>query len=123
MNLAPGLHYAEAIDLIIDAFWRMRLRLADAKAEPEVDVSLPELRKIPGAWYLGVPCAHCDEMVLYAPDVSRGHGVLKFIDLEDVVEEPCVRGHVTSFRLDELRRFRWRPRWRRNALRAPRRKS
>ena len=25
---------------------------------------------IPGEWYLGVPCSHCDEMVLYAPDVS-----------------------------------------------------
>jgi hypothetical protein len=67
-------------------------------------------RLIPGEWYLGVPCSRCDEMVLFAADLSRGHGSLSFFEAEDTVQERCVRGHLTSFRLDELRRFRWRPR-------------
>jgi hypothetical protein len=69
---------------------------------------LPKL--VPGEWYLGVPCSHCDEMVLFAADPSRGHGSLGFFEAEDTAQERCVRGHLTSFRLDELRRFRWRPR-------------
>jgi hypothetical protein len=68
---------------------------------------LPE--PIPGQWYLGVRCSHCDEMVLYAPDVSRGHGSLSFVEADDIVQERCVSGHLNSFRLDEMRRFRWQP--------------
>lgn len=68
-------------------------------------------RAVPGQWYLGVPCSDCDEMVLYAPDLSRGHGTLDFLDAQETVHARCVRGHLTSFRLDELRRFRWRPQW------------
>lgn len=49
---------------------------------------LPE--PIPGQWYLGVRCSHCDEMVLYAPDVSRGHGSLSFVEADDIVQERCV---------------------------------
>jgi hypothetical protein len=65
---------------------------------------------IPGEWYLGLPCAHCDEMVLFAPDISRGHGALRFFDPLDMMQECCVKGHLTEFRFDELRRFQWRPR-------------
>lgn len=67
-------------------------------------------KPIPGEWYLGVSCALCDEMVLYAPDFPRGHGKLAFFDADDEVQDRCVRGHLTSFRLDEMRRFQWRPR-------------
>ena len=67
-------------------------------------------RLVPGEWYLGVPCSRCDEMVLFALDQSRGHGTLSFLDADDLVEDRCVRGHLTSFRLDELRRFQWQPR-------------
>ena len=74
------------------------------------DPLLPE--RTPGEWYLGVPCSHCDEMVLYAPDVSCGHGSLSFVDADDIVRERCVSGHPNSFRIDEIRRFRWRPRLR-----------
>lgn len=66
-------------------------------------------RAIPGVWYLGVPCSQCDEMVLYAPDISQGHGKLAFFEADDEVQDSCVRGHLTSFRLDEMRRFCWRP--------------
>jgi hypothetical protein len=65
---------------------------------------------IAGQWYLGVPCSHCDEMVLFAVDLSRGHGTLAFFDAGETAQERCVRGHLTTFRLDELRRFQWRPR-------------
>jgi hypothetical protein len=68
------------------------------------------LAELPGEWYLGVPCAHCDEMVLFAPDISSGHGDLSFFEADDMVRERCVRGHLTSFRLHEMRRFQWRPR-------------
>jgi hypothetical protein len=67
-------------------------------------------RAVPGEWYLGVPCSHCGEMVLFAADVSRGHGILSFLDGAETLSDTCVRGHLTSFRLDELRRFRWHPR-------------
>ena len=66
---------------------------------------------VPGEWYVGVPCALCDEMVLYAIDLARGRGKLSFFEAVDVVRGTCVRGHLTSFRLDELRRFQWRPRY------------
>lgn len=66
-------------------------------------------KPVPTEWYLGVPCSYCDEMVLYAPDLSRGHGSLRFLDAHDMVQERCVRGHLTSFRLDQLQRFQWRP--------------
>jgi hypothetical protein len=65
---------------------------------------------VPGEWYLGVPCSHCDEMVLFAPDISRGHGTLSFFEADNTVQEYCVKGHVTSFRLNEIKRFRWWPR-------------
>jgi hypothetical protein len=65
---------------------------------------------IPGEWYLGLPCSFCDEMVIYAPDISRGHGSLRFLEPDDMTQERCIQGHLTSFRLGELRRFRWRPR-------------
>jgi hypothetical protein len=65
---------------------------------------------IPGEWYLGVPCSHCDEMVLFAPDQSRGRGTLSFLEADKLVQACCVRGHLTSFRLDEMKRFRWGPR-------------
>jgi hypothetical protein len=65
---------------------------------------------VPGRWYLGVPCAHCEEMVLFAPDISNGHGNLSFFEADVMVQERCIRGHLTSFRLDEMRRFQWRPR-------------
>jgi hypothetical protein len=65
---------------------------------------------VPGGWYLGAPCSHCDEMVLFAIDLSCGHGSLSFLEADDTVRERCVRGHLTSFRLDEMRRFRWQPR-------------
>lgn len=68
-------------------------------------------RPIPGEWYLGVPCAHCGEMVLFAADLSRGHGILGFLDGDVTLWDTCFRGHLTSFRLGELRRFRWRPRF------------
>lgn len=124
----PLLWHSAAIELIDELLWRARLYILDRLSspparvpdppaaadvngwEPEVDGPAFQLRKIPGAWYLGVPCAHCDEMVLFAPDLSRGRGALRFLDLDDVVDEPCVRGHMTSFRLDELQRFSWRPR-------------
>jgi hypothetical protein len=66
---------------------------------------------VPGEWYLGVRCSHCDEMVLFAPDISRGHGALSFLEADDMVQDTCIRGHLTTFRLDELRRFQWRPRY------------
>jgi hypothetical protein len=50
-------------------------------------------------------------MVLYAVDQSRGHGTISFLEGDQPLECTCVRGHLTSFRLDELRRFRWRPRY------------
>lgn len=65
---------------------------------------------VPGEWYLGVPCSHCDEMVLFAADTSRGHGSLGFFEAGDMVQQRCVRGHLTSFCLEEMRRFQWRPR-------------
>jgi len=67
--------------------------------------------QVPGEWYLGVRCSHCDEMVLFATDISRGHGALTFLEADDMVQSTCVRGHLTKFRLDELRRFQWRPRY------------
>jgi hypothetical protein len=69
-------------------------------------------KPVPGGWYLGVPCSQCDEMVIFAPDLSRGHGSLAFFEAHEAVQERCVRGHLTNFRLDELRRFQWRPRLR-----------
>lgn len=70
----------------------------------------PLANPVPGEWYLGVPCSHCDEMVLFAPDQSRGHGSLSFLDADDLVQDCCIRGHLTRFRLDELQRLQWRPR-------------
>jgi hypothetical protein len=72
--------------------------------------AIPLADPVPGEWYLGVPCAHCDEMVLFVADISRGHGRLGFFEADYTVQECCVRGHLTSFRLDEMQRFRWRPR-------------
>lgn len=66
-------------------------------------------KPIPGEWYLGVPCSLCDEKVLYAPDISQGHGKLAFFEAHKKVQDCCVRGHLTSFWLDEMQRFRWRP--------------
>ena len=65
---------------------------------------------ITGKWYLGVPCSSCDEMVLYATDLSQGHGILGFYDAHEWVQERCVKGHLMGFYLDDLRRFRWLPR-------------
>lgn len=67
-------------------------------------------RLIPGEWYLGVPCTRCEEVVLFAADLSRGWGTLAFFEADDAVQERCVRGHLTRFRLNELQRFQWRPR-------------
>lgn len=68
---------------------------------------------IPGEWYLGVPCEHCDEMVLVLPDISRGQGTISTdprAPKDDILREPCIRGHVTRFRIDDLYRFQWYPR-------------
>ena len=64
---------------------------------------------VPGEWYFGVRCSHCDEMVLVLPDLSGGNLIQSF-EMRRTVERRCVRGHLTSFRLDELRQFQWRPR-------------
>ena len=64
---------------------------------------------VPGDWYFGVPCSHCGEMVLVLPDLSGGRLSLSF-EMRGSVERRCLRGHLTSFRLDDLRRFQWRPR-------------
>ncbi len=63
---------------------------------------------VPGEWYLGVPCSRCGEMVLVFPDASRGEGSISF-ESRDVLRRRCVRGHLTTFRADELRRFQWWP--------------
>ena len=68
------------------------------------------LHPVPGGWYLGVSCSTCDEMVLFAVDLSCGHGELSFFEADEPVQERCVRGHLTSFRLEDLIRFQWKPR-------------
>ena len=60
-------------------------------------------------WYLGVPCSHCDGMVLFTADLSRGHRSLSFFETDHMMQELCVKGHLTGLRLAELRRFQWRP--------------
>jgi hypothetical protein len=67
----------------------------------------PMANPLPGGWYLGVSCSYCNEMVLFAPDESRGHGRLRFLEPDETMQQHCVRGHLTSFRLGDLRRFRW----------------
>ena|SRR5271156_1442217 len=81
--------------------WKV-LRGGDPLAEP-----------VPGEWYLGVSCSHCDEMVLVLADASRGQGRISFEVMapeDEKLQRACVRGHLTEFRLDEMRRFQWRPR-------------
>ena len=68
------------------------------------------LNPVPGGWYLGVSCSTCDEMVLFAVDLSCGHGKLGFLEADEVILELCTRGHLTSFRLQDLIRFQWQPR-------------
>ncbi|HEY3908629.1 MAG TPA: hypothetical protein VGM07_01915 [Stellaceae bacterium] len=67
------------------------------------------VQPVPGGWYLGIPCSHCDEMVLFAVDLSCGEGTLSFLEADEAVRERCVSGHLTSFRLEELKRFQWQP--------------
>jgi len=72
----------------------------------------PQGEPIPGDVYLGVPCAHCDEMVLIAFGLFSAEEDLNadLIDLEDRLQKTCVRGHLTRFHLEDLRWFQWRPR-------------
>jgi hypothetical protein len=67
---------------------------------------------VPGEWYLGVPCAHCDEMVLFIPDISCGKWDLSVGPAapKEKFQWVCLRGHLTSFRLGDLQQFQWRPR-------------
>jgi hypothetical protein len=65
------------------------------------------------SFYLGHLCAHCDEMVLWLTDASRGVGPIHFEAVtpeDEIVRERCIRGHWNEFRLEELRRFQWWPR-------------
>jgi hypothetical protein len=66
---------------------------------------------LPGDAFLGVPCSHCNEMVLVAPGIpGRGENFGPDPNAtEDEFQRVCVRGHLTSFRLDDLRWFQWRP--------------
>jgi hypothetical protein len=74
------------------------------------DLLLADL--IPGEWYLGLPCSHCDEMVLFLRDISQGQRDLSVDPAvrKDRLQWVCVRGHLASFRLDELQQFQWHPR-------------
>lgn len=67
------------------------------------------LQPVSGGWYLGVSCSACDAMVLFAVDLSCGNGRLSFLGADEVMQERCVRGHLTSFRLEDLMRFQWHP--------------
>jgi hypothetical protein len=99
-------------DRLRNGFWLRRRHSSYRDPSSEVVMSSDlSPRPIPGEWYLGVRCSQCDEMVLYAPDLSRGHGALGFLEADDIVQEACVAGHQTSFRLYELHRFQWRPRY------------
>jgi len=41
----------------------------------------------------------------YLPDISKGCGSLCFFEADELAQERWVRGHLTSFHLDEMRRF------------------
>jgi hypothetical protein len=88
----------------------MRLRAPSSSKSKVQKKRDPLAEPVPGGWYLGVPCTYCDEMVLFAPDMSSGHGNLSFFEADDTLQERCVRGHLTNCRLDQLQRFRWHPR-------------
>jgi hypothetical protein len=74
--------------------------------------AIPLADPVPGEWYLGLPCSYCDEMVLFLPDISHGRWDLGAGPAAPtyMLQSVCVRGHLTSFRLADLRQFQWRPR-------------
>ncbi len=74
-------------------------------------VAHPPANPIPGEWYLGWPCSHCDEMVLFLLDITGGKGDISVEVTENELGCLCVRGHLTSFRPDEQRQFRWWPQY------------
>ena len=74
---------------------------------------MPARDPTPDAWYLGHPCAECDEMVLVLTDASQGVGPMRFeavMPEDEIVRGRCVRGHWNEFPLRAMRRFQWWPR-------------
>jgi hypothetical protein len=58
-----------------------------------------------GEWYLGAKCPKCGEMVVHAPDPTRGKGDKKTGDTN--VALTCPKGHTFDLVTQNLLRFEW----------------